>query len=101
MLIIASQLGEFLTGYVAGYFTITITGANTGNGTSNNTFAYTDTEGNTYDREVDAAYNVIIYDQQGGSLATSSVPPQIPSTANVQNVPAARLPGGKQSQIVG
>ncbi|KAF8136358.1 peptide N-acetyl-beta-D-glucosaminyl asparaginase amidase A-domain-containing protein [Boletus edulis] len=60
----------------AGYFTIATTG-NSGNGTSNNTFSYIDTKGNTYDREVDAAYNAIVYDQQSG------------------------LPGGKQLRIIG
>lgn len=99
MFVTASQSGECLTGCAAGYFTITTTG-NAGNGTSNNTFAYTDTQGNTFDRGVDAAYDVIIYDQQSGSLATSSLPP-ISNTTNIQNVPAARLPGGKQSQIMG
>ncbi|KAH0830569.1 peptide N-acetyl-beta-D-glucosaminyl asparaginase amidase A-domain-containing protein [Lanmaoa asiatica] len=84
----------------AGYFTISTT-SNGGNGTSNNTFAYTDTKGNTYDREVDAAYNVIIYDQQSGSLASTTLSPPISSTTNAQNVPAARLPGSKQLRIIG
>lgn len=30
---------------------------------------YTDTAGNTYDREVSASSNVIVSDHQGGSLA--------------------------------
>ncbi|KAH7930776.1 hypothetical protein BV22DRAFT_999830 [Leucogyrophana mollusca] len=81
----------------AGYFTIATTG-NTGNGTSNNTFAYTDLKGNTYNREVDAAYDVITYDQQSGSLATGSLP-QFPWASNSQDVPAARLPGGRQAGI--
>jgi len=84
----------------AGYFTIA-TGGNAGNGTSNNTFTYTDTKGNTYAREVDAAYNVIIRDQQSGSLATSTPFPPTPWTPNTQNAPAARLPGGKQLKIIG
>ncbi|KAG6376151.1 peptide N-acetyl-beta-D-glucosaminyl asparaginase amidase A-domain-containing protein [Boletus reticuloceps] len=84
----------------AGYFTSATTG-NSGNGTSNNTFSYIDTKGNTYDREVDAAYNVIIYDQQSGSLATSALPPPTPWLAGMENTPAARLPGGKQLRIIG
>ncbi|KAG8217519.1 peptide N-acetyl-beta-D-glucosaminyl asparaginase amidase A-domain-containing protein [Butyriboletus roseoflavus] len=82
----------------AGYFTVTTT-SNAGNGTSNNTFAYINAKGNTYNRQVDTAYDVIIYDQQSGSLATGSLPPSIPNTAYAQNVPAPRLPGNKQ--IVG
>ncbi|KAF8559579.1 hypothetical protein OG21DRAFT_1402188 [Imleria badia] len=84
----------------AGYFAITATNS-TGNGTSNNAFTYTDTNGNTYDREVDAAYNVIIYDQQSGSLATNALPLPTPWTANAQNLPLARLPGGKQLPLMG
>lgn len=52
---------------LAGLFQELSTG-NVGNGTSNNTLVYIDTKGNTYDREVNAAYNNITYDHQGGSL---------------------------------
>ncbi|KAH9177898.1 peptide N-acetyl-beta-D-glucosaminyl asparaginase amidase A-domain-containing protein [Lactarius sanguifluus] len=38
------------------------------NGSSNNTFNYIDTEGNTYTREVNAASNAITFDNQGGTL---------------------------------
>ena len=100
VLVTVFHLGKCLIQCIAGYFTIDTTG-NAGNGTSNNTFAYTDTNGNTYDRGVDAAYNVIIYDQQSGSLATSTLPPPTTWTTNVQNAPLARLPGGKQLKIVG
>ena len=86
-------------GCAAGYFTIATTG-NAGNGTSNNTFTYIDTEGNTYYRDVDAAYNMIIYDEQSGSLATSTYSPLTSYTPNSQNVPA-RLPGSKQLKIMG
>lgn len=51
----------------SGFFTIASSG-NSGNGTSNNTFTYTDDEGNTYDREVSAVDNVITADHQGGNL---------------------------------
>ncbi|KAF9227924.1 hypothetical protein BS17DRAFT_726591 [Gyrodon lividus] len=78
----------------AGYLNISVAG-NTGNGTSNNTFTYTDTKGSTYYRDVDVAYNEITHDQQGGSLGTTSPPPSFSFAPNAQNVPAARLPGGK------
>ncbi|KAH9169252.1 peptide N-acetyl-beta-D-glucosaminyl asparaginase amidase A-domain-containing protein [Lactarius sanguifluus] len=38
-------------------------------GTSNNTFNYTDTEGNTYIRQVNASGNAITFDNEGGTLA--------------------------------
>ncbi|KAH9030851.1 peptide N-acetyl-beta-D-glucosaminyl asparaginase amidase A-domain-containing protein [Lactarius deliciosus] len=38
-------------------------------GTSNNRFYYTDTEGNTYTRQVNASNNVITFDKEGGTLA--------------------------------
>ncbi|KAH9178002.1 peptide N-acetyl-beta-D-glucosaminyl asparaginase amidase A-domain-containing protein [Lactarius sanguifluus] len=38
-------------------------------GTSNNTFYYIDTKGNTYTRQVNASSNVIVFDNQGGTLA--------------------------------
>ncbi|TRM58681.1 peptide N-acetyl-beta-D-glucosaminyl asparaginase amidase A-domain-containing protein [Schizophyllum amplum] len=42
---------------------------NYGNGTTNNTFIYSDAAGNTYTRSVNAAYNQITLDEEGGSLA--------------------------------
>ncbi|KAH9177901.1 peptide N-acetyl-beta-D-glucosaminyl asparaginase amidase A-domain-containing protein [Lactarius sanguifluus] len=39
------------------------------NGTSSNTFSYTDTESNTYTRQVNASSNAIMFDNQGGTLA--------------------------------
>ncbi|KAH9047740.1 peptide N-acetyl-beta-D-glucosaminyl asparaginase amidase A-domain-containing protein [Lactarius hengduanensis] len=41
-------------------------------GTSNNTFSYNDTEGNTYTRQVNASSNVIVFDNQGGTLAPNT-----------------------------
>ncbi|KAG6820360.1 hypothetical protein H0H93_001552 [Arthromyces matolae] len=46
-----------------------MTGGNYGNGTSNNTFSYTDSAGNYYTRQINAALNVITFDQEGGNLA--------------------------------
>ncbi|KAK7467151.1 hypothetical protein VKT23_004210, partial [Stygiomarasmius scandens] len=56
-----------------GFFHTASTG-NTGNGTNNNTFTYKDTAGNTFNRQVNAALNVITLDQQSGSLAPASEP---------------------------
>ncbi|KIJ17411.1 hypothetical protein PAXINDRAFT_73494 [Paxillus involutus ATCC 200175] len=84
----------------AGYFNISAAG-NTGNGTSNNTFSYIDTKGNTYYRDVDAAYNAITQDQQNGSLATSTLSLSSPFASIAQNIPTARLPGGKHLKVIG
>lgn len=67
---------------------------NTGNGTNNNTFSYTDLAGNTFDREVNAAFNNITFDHVGGTLASSS---QAPFSVSIppQIMPLARLPGGR------
>ncbi|KAH8982208.1 peptide N-acetyl-beta-D-glucosaminyl asparaginase amidase A-domain-containing protein [Lactarius akahatsu] len=49
------------------------TGHNFGtNGTSSTTFSYTDTEGNTYTRQVNASSDVITFDNQGGTLAPTA-----------------------------
>jgi len=55
---------------------VTKTNTTGSNGTSNNTFDYTDTAGNTYMRQVDASRNVITFDSQYGSLAPNTVPSQ-------------------------
>ncbi|KAG2349899.1 hypothetical protein BDR05DRAFT_979958 [Suillus weaverae] len=78
----------------AGYLTIFTTGS-TANGTSNNSFSYVDTKGNTYARDVNAAYNVITYDEQSGSLATTPLP-TFPLVSNAQSIPGVRLPGGQE-----
>jgi len=83
----------------AGYYSISSTG-NFGNGTSNNTFDYVDLKGNTYTRDVDAAYDVITYDKQSGSLPTTNLPTFAPLSKSPP-VPGARLPGGKGSGVVG
>ncbi|KAH9064366.1 peptide N-acetyl-beta-D-glucosaminyl asparaginase amidase A-domain-containing protein [Lactarius vividus] len=74
---------------------------NTGfNGTSNNTFNYHDTAGNTYTRRVNASHNVITFDRQSGNLASSPVAdlslvvsPHAVSPAQMDL--KARLPGGR------
>ncbi|TCD66018.1 hypothetical protein EIP91_001918 [Steccherinum ochraceum] len=77
-----------------GFFTIASTG-NFGNGTSQNTFTYSDTHGNTYNRQVSAVDNNITSDHQGGTLAPK-VGPHFPAFGpNALSVPKARLPGGR------
>ncbi|KAI0054076.1 hypothetical protein FA95DRAFT_1579129 [Auriscalpium vulgare] len=66
------------------------------NGTSNNTFSYFDTAGNTYTRTVNASLNVITFDHQGGNLAPSAVPDRVPVLPMAQAVMKARLPGGRR-----
>ncbi|KLO12594.1 hypothetical protein SCHPADRAFT_407216 [Schizopora paradoxa] len=75
-----------------GFFTVASTG-NTGNGTSNNTFTYVDTAGNTFDREVSAALDNITSDHQGGSLAGTQ--PKFPFFPKAQAIlgGSVRLPG--------
>lgn len=57
--------------YVAGFYNLAPTG-NFGNGTNSNNFAYEDADGNTYTRQVNAAFNNITLDRIGGSLASIS-----------------------------
>lgn len=52
---------------------VTSPNGNTGNGTNENQFFYYDAEGNTYWRTVNAAYNNITYDREGGYLAHGHV----------------------------
>ncbi|KAL6305342.1 peptide N-acetyl-beta-D-glucosaminyl asparaginase amidase A-domain-containing protein [Sparassis latifolia] len=78
----------------AGIFVETANG-NYGNGTSNNTFSYLDTRGNTYDREVNAAYDNITYDHQGGSLYAGNVFSFPLFSLPAPMVAAPRLPGGR------
>ncbi|KAF8514073.1 peptide N-acetyl-beta-D-glucosaminyl asparaginase amidase A-domain-containing protein [Gautieria morchelliformis] len=68
-------------------------GSATGEGSNNNTFSYSDLAGNTFTRSVNASRNVILLDQQGGSL--SPVQSSTSTSAQVEGW-AARLLGGKQ-----
>ncbi|KAI6022667.1 peptide N-acetyl-beta-D-glucosaminyl asparaginase amidase A-domain-containing protein [Pisolithus marmoratus] len=77
-----------------GYFTSSTAG-NFGSGSNNNTCSYVDSKHNTYYRLVDAAMNEIVYDQESGSLASSSPGTPWPVTPCSFSVPPARLPGGK------
>ncbi|KAI9435804.1 peptide N-acetyl-beta-D-glucosaminyl asparaginase amidase A-domain-containing protein [Lactarius indigo] len=78
-----------------GSFHIASTGNTGSNGTSNNTFNYHDTAGNTYTRQVNAFSNVITFDHQGGNLASSPVADRSPAVSPVQGGMKARLPGGR------
>jgi len=71
-------------------------GSNTGTGSNNNTFSYSDLDGNTFTRQVNASNNSIIFDRQGGTLAPSQklTPAHVPPS--LADWGAARLLGGKQ-----
>jgi hypothetical protein len=72
---------------------------NTWNGTSNNTFAYSDQNGNTFNRVVDAALNVITSDQQSGTLAPAPSEASQSSVSFLDGFAVARLPGGRQMGV--
>ncbi|KAF9454494.1 hypothetical protein P691DRAFT_655993 [Macrolepiota fuliginosa MF-IS2] len=79
-----------------GFFHTAPTG-NTGNGTNSNVFSYKDAAGNTFDRQVDAAFNNITLDREAGNLAPAPEP--APLTASSNQVPPSnqyRLPGARQ-----
>ncbi|KAK7054898.1 hypothetical protein VNI00_003361 [Paramarasmius palmivorus] len=81
------------------------TGGNFGNGTNNNTFSYSDAAGNTYNRRVNAAFNNITLDVEGGSLASSGLrsasldPPSVDSEQAYFAFAGAHLPGGLKVQV--
>jgi len=79
---------------VAGGFFLEASTGNTGNGTSNNTFSYVDTAGNTFNRRVDAAFNNITLDVQSGSLSQAQKS-HTSSTKNADTFTDARLPPGR------
>ena len=68
---------------------------NTGNGTSNNTFAYSDQAGNTFNRVVDAAFNVITSDHQSGTLAPAPAEVSQSMVSSLNGFTVARLPCGR------
>jgi len=82
---------------VAGIFVSSPNG-NTANGTSNNTFNYFDQAGNTFNRVVDAAFDVITKDQQSGSLAPAPAVSQS-GISPFNGFAVARLPGGRQVYV--
>ena len=84
--------------FVGGTFVVTPNG-NTGNGTSNNTFAYSDQAGNTFNREVDAAFNVITRDQRSGTLASAPAEASQSIVSSLNGFAVARLPGGRQMGV--
>ncbi|KAG6866918.1 hypothetical protein C0991_003833 [Blastosporella zonata] len=77
-----------------------MTGGNFGNGTSNNTFDYTDLAGNSYTRRVNAALNIITFNQEGGNLARPGSAEVSVETTPTRWTPAedhgqVRLPGSR------
>ncbi len=80
-----------------GFFNVAPTG-NTGNGTSQNQLSYVDLAGNTYNREVNAALNVITLDKQSGSLAPAQQTTLQKATVSPKEATfgSVRLPGGKR-----
>ncbi|KAF8831291.1 hypothetical protein HHX47_DHR1000757 [Lentinula edodes] len=79
---------------IAGGFFEESSSGNTGNGTSNNTFSYVDTAGNTFSRTVRAALNNITFDSISGSLADIEKTPTSNASPQAQFA-AVRMPGGR------
>jgi len=83
----------------AGGYLVRSPNGNTGNGTNENQFSYNDAKGNTYWRTVNAAYNNITYDREGGNLAHGRTHLWDPAYVGPQRVAdhedSFRLPGGR------
>ncbi|KAF9264679.1 hypothetical protein L218DRAFT_998188 [Marasmius fiardii PR-910] len=73
----------------------------TAGSTNNNTFSYVDTDGNSFNRRVNAARNVITLDQQSGTLAPASFDSDgVGAPFDGESTFAeARLPGGRRIQV--
>jgi hypothetical protein len=80
--------------FAAGFFQETSAG-NFGNGTSTNTFSYTDAKGNTYQRQVSSVNTNITSDHQGGNLAPLPAPKSINLPKAQAKFSVPRLPGGR------
>jgi len=82
---------------IAGGFFEETSAGNSGNGTSNNTFSYEDTAGNTFDRTVSAVDGVITSNVVSGTLADTEEGPisQSPLQEFTGAFAVARLPGGR------
>ncbi|GJE90903.1 peptide N-acetyl-beta-D-glucosaminyl asparaginase amidase A-domain-containing protein [Phanerochaete sordida] len=76
------------------FFELAPTG-NFGNGTSSNTFSYSDAKGNTYTRTAASVNSTIVSDHEGGTLAAASPrPASSPADSDTQTGFARpRLPG--------
>ncbi|KAJ4487950.1 peptide N-acetyl-beta-D-glucosaminyl asparaginase amidase A-domain-containing protein [Lentinula aciculospora] len=79
---------------IAGGFFEETSAGNTGNGTSNNTFSYVDTAGNTFSRTVRAALNNITFDIISGSLSDTEET-VVSQTSQQAKFAGARMPGGR------
>jgi len=84
--------------FADGFFQEAATG-NTGNGTSNNTFAYVDQAGNTFNRRVNAFLNNITLDEQSGTLATTTRAHFPAFTQQSGLLGDVRLPGGRTAGL--
>ncbi|TFK76438.1 hypothetical protein BDN72DRAFT_235731 [Pluteus cervinus] len=83
--------------FATGFFIISSAG-NSGNGTNSNVFSYSDSQGNTFNQEVNAVLNKITLDTESGSLARNQKilqPQLIPDPSALHGFGAARLPGGR------
>ncbi|KAG6909710.1 hypothetical protein DXG01_015912 [Tephrocybe rancida] len=76
------------------FFNIAPSG-NSGNGTNNNVFSYSDSAGNTYQRRVNAASNNITLDVESGSLAPAGRVFSDAPASTATGFSHARLPGGR------
>ncbi|KAG7092461.1 hypothetical protein E1B28_008813 [Marasmius oreades] len=78
-----------------------LAGTTSAGSSNNNTFSYLDTDGNSFERRVNASRNVITLDQQSGTLAPASFGPTdgvgVPFNGE-STFAQARLPGGRRIQ---
>ena len=86
---------ELTHSFSAGYFFIR-PGGNVGNGTNNNVYNYDDSAGNTYHRKVDAALNLITYDEESGTLGTQASRSHTTSGFDRSGGQQIRLPHGRR-----
>ncbi|KAK7054897.1 hypothetical protein VNI00_003360 [Paramarasmius palmivorus] len=81
---------------------INLTNRTTSSGsTNNNTFSYSDTAGNTYERQVNASRNVITLNEESGNLAPAPalLEPPASQVDSEGDFAPARLPGGRRIQV--
>ncbi|KAI0320099.1 peptide N-acetyl-beta-D-glucosaminyl asparaginase amidase A-domain-containing protein [Amylostereum chailletii] len=83
-----------------GTFHTASTGNSGSNGVNNNTLAYVDTAGNTFNQQVNAFENVITLNKQSGNLAPSPLPESATAVrAPTQTAVKVRLPGGRTIDV--
>ncbi|ESK96973.1 peptide-n4-(n-acetyl-beta-glucosaminyl)asparagine amidase a [Moniliophthora roreri MCA 2997] len=77
-----------------------VAGTTSAGSTNNNTFSYSDTDGNTYGRQVNASRNVITVNVESGNLAPAPsllTPPASQEVVTDNSFAPARLPGGRRA----